>query len=135
MKTIVDLITTPMPMPVIHRIVVAYALGWYWANAHQEDPEDNNSQPSILVPIHETFSENNKRRNGFDNGRHTVPHPVHVQDVGLFETHDGKVDDSDVSRDTAKKVAQLVAACEELQMKVTKYFGDRKEEEVDHEAL
>jgi hypothetical protein len=128
MKAVWDLVTTPMPLPVIHRVVIAYALGWYWANAHQEDPNDNNKQSSILVPVGETFPENKKRRNGFEHSRHAVPHAVHVQDVRLFETDDREVNDPDVSSETTKKVAQLVAACEELQMKVTKYFGDRKEE-------
>ena len=122
------MITTPMPMPVTQRLVLAYVLAWHWTNTHQENPQNNNEQPNVLVPICQTLTENKKRCERLDHRGYAVPHAVHVQDVRLFETHDGEIDDSDVSSDTSEKVAQLVASCKELQMKVTEYFGERKYE-------
>jgi len=130
MNALWSLVTTPMPMPVANRLVIAYALAWHWSNTHEENPENNDGQPEILVPIREPFSKNNKRRNGFECSRDTVPHPIHVQDVPLSQGLDQEIDYSNVPGDTAEKVAQLVAACEELQLKVTEYFGERKQEYV-----
>ena len=82
------------------------------------------------MPSREPFSEDNKRRNRFECSRDAVPQPIHVHDIPLFQGLDQEIDDGNVPRDTAEKVAQLVAACEILQLKVTEYFGDRKQKYV-----
>ena len=130
MNALWSLVTTPMPMPVSNRLIIAYALAWHWSNTHKENSDNNDKQPSILMPSREPFSEDNKRRNRFECSRDTVPHPIHVQDIPLFQGLDQEIDDGNVPRDTAEKVAQLVAACELLQLKVTEYFCDRKQKYV-----
>jgi hypothetical protein len=124
-----------MPLSLYNRFLIAYILARGWSDSHQENPRNNNEQPDVLVPVCKTFSENNKRRNGFEYSRYPVPHAIHENNIRLFETDYEEVYDPDISSETTEKIAQLVASCKELQMKVAEYFGDRQDYQIEGETF
>lgn len=92
--------------------------------AHYYKTYYNHDQPEILRPVIETFTENKKRRQGFEQPRHPVPHPVDPKDVALFESSDEEVDDTGISEETAAKIRELTLARKELELKVTQYLKE-----------
>lgn len=118
-----DLYWCPMHLSFRQKIKLALLLG-YLAHAHQENAKYDDCESGILIPRVETLPQNYISSDGLKNRRDAVPHPVDPEDVCLFEASDGEIDDPCISEETAAKVAELVAACKELQLKVTEYFGD-----------
>ena len=100
---------------------------WYMADAHQKYACYDYSESDVLLPRVETLSEDDIRGDRFKYGRNSIPHPVDPEDVGIFESLDGEIDDPEISEETTAKIAELVAACKELQLKVTEYFGDAQQ--------
>lgn len=118
-----DLYWCPMRLSFRQKIKVAMLLG-YLAHTHQKNTENDDYEAGILIPRIETLPENYICRDGFKNRRHPIPHSVDPEDIGIFEASDQEEDNSGVSEETAAKVAELVAACKEFQLKITEYFGD-----------
>jgi hypothetical protein len=102
-------------------------LVWYLAHAHSYDTRNNQQKTRILFPVRQTLAKNDKGGNRFQNSRHSIPDSIDKQDIGTLETFNGEIDDPEISEDTAAKICELVAACKELQMKVTEYFGQTQE--------
>lgn len=92
--------------------------------AHYYKTNCNHDQPEILRPVIETFTENKKRRQGFEQTRNSVPHPVDPKDVALFESSDEEVDDTGISEETAAKIRELTLARKELELKVAQYLKE-----------
>ena len=106
-------------------------LVWNLSRAQQEQSAYDEYEPEVVIPGIEAFTEYEIRRQGFDNSRETVPHAVDVHDVALCETFDEEEYDTGVSSETAEKIAQLVLACKEFQLKVADDFGERQPREID----
>jgi hypothetical protein len=95
------------------------------ALAQQHKASCNHSQTEVLKPIGETFSENKKRRQGFDQPRKAIPHTVNPENVALFESSDEEVYDTGISEETSAKIRELTLARKELELKVTQYLKER----------
>ena len=95
-------------------------LVWNLTRLEQEQTAHDEYESEIMCPGIEAFTEDKIRRQGFDNPRETVPHPVDVHDVALCETSDEEEYDTRVSCETAEQISQLVLACKEFQLKVAK---------------
>lgn len=134
LKELWDLYWCPMRLSIRQKIKLALLLG-YLTYTEKKDTQYDDCEAGILMPRVETLSENYVRRDGLYNRRNPVPHPVHPEDVCLFEALDEEEDDAAVSEETAAKVAELVAACKELQLKVTEYFGDAEQYKVQHDTV
>ena len=109
-------------MPHLFQLAVTMALMSNAALAQQYKARRNHSQAQILKPVIEPFTENEKRRQGFDHTRHAIPHPVDPKNVALFESSDEEVDDTGISDETAAKIRELTLARKELELKVTQYL-------------
>ena len=133
LKQLWDLYWCPMRLSVRQKVKLALLLG-YLAHAEQKYAENDDYEAGILLPRVETLTENDVRRDRLKNCRNPVPHPVHPEDVGIFEASDGEEDDPGISEETAAKIAELVAACKELQLKVTEYFGDAQQYEIQNDT-
>lgn len=120
LKELWDLYWCPMKLTFGEKLLVV----WYIAHAHSNDTGNNHQKTRILFPICQSFPKNDKGGNRFQNSRHTIPNSIDIHDIGTLETLDSEIDDTDVSEDTTTKIRELVAACKELQMKVTENFGD-----------
>jgi hypothetical protein len=94
-------------------------LVWNFTRLQQEQAAYDEYQPEVMIPGIETFTEDKVRRQGFDYPRESVPHAVDVHDVALCETSDEEEYDTSISSETTEKIAQLVLACKEFQLKVT----------------
>lgn len=101
LKELWDLYWCPMRLSVRQKMKLALLLG-YLAHAEQKD----DCETGVHI---EMLSEH--RRNAI---------PEHI---GIFEESDEEEDDPTVSDETAARIAELVAACKELQLKATDYFG------------
>ena len=106
-------------------------LVWNLSRTQQEQTAYDEYEPEVVIPGIETFTEYEIRRQGFDDARETVPHPVDVHDVALCETSDEEEYDTGVSCETAEQIAQLVLACKEFQLKVADNLGERESREID----
>ena len=94
-------------------------LVWNLSRVQQEQTAYDEYESEIMIPGIESFTEDKIRRQGFDNPRESIPHPVDVHDVALCETSDEEEYDTSISCETAEQIAQLVLACKEFQLKVT----------------
>jgi hypothetical protein len=112
-------------MPHLFQLAVTMALMSNAALAQQYKASRNHSQAQILKPVIEPFTENEKRRQGFDHTRNAIPHPVDPKNVALFESSDEEVDDTGISEETAAKIRELTLARKELELKVTQYLKER----------
>jgi len=106
-------------------------LVWNLSRVQDEQTAYDEYESEVVIPGIEAFTEYEIRRQGFDDTRQTVPHPVDVHDVALCETSDEEEYDTSVSCDTAEQIAQLVLACKEFQLKVADDFGERQACEID----
>jgi uncharacterized protein YeaC (DUF1315 family) len=106
-------------------------LVWNLSRVQEEQTAYDEYESEIVIPGIEAFTEYEIRRQGFDNPRQTVPHPVDVHDIALCETSDEEEYDTTVSSETAEQIAQLVLACKELQLKVADNLGERESREID----
>jgi hypothetical protein len=129
LKELWDLYWCPMRLSVRQKMKLALLLGCL-AHAKQKNAKYDDCEAGILMPRVETLPENYVCRYRLKNRRNPVPHSIYPEDVCLFEASDEEEDDTAVSEETAAKVAELVAACKELQLKVTEYFGDAEQYEV-----
>lgn len=134
LKQLWDLYWCPMRLSVRQKMKLALLLG-YLAHAEQKDAEYDDCEAGILIPRVETLTEYDVRRDRLKNRRNAVPHPVDPEDICLFENFDEEKDDPTISDETTAKVAELVAACKELQLKVTEYFGDAEQYEVQYDTV
>jgi hypothetical protein len=134
LKELWDLYWCPMRLSVRQKVKLALLLG-YLAHAEQKDAKYDDCEAGILMPRVETLPENYIGSNRLKYRRNAVPHPVHPEDIGIFEASDEEEDDPAISEETTAKVAELVAACKELQLKVTEYFGDAKQYEIQHDTV
>ena len=105
-------------------------LVWNLSRAQQEQSAYDEYESEVMIPGIEAFTEYEIRRYGFDDARKTIPHAVDIHDVALCETSDEEEYDTAVSRETTEKIAQLMLACKELQLKVTDNLGERESCEV-----
>jgi hypothetical protein len=101
-------------------------LVWNLSRAQQEQSAYDEYESDVMIPGIEAFTEYEIRRQCFDDSRETVPHAVDIHDVALCETSDEEEYDTAVSRETTEKIAQLMLACKELQLKVTDNLGERE---------
>lgn len=106
-------------------------LVWNLSRVQDEQTAYDEYESEVVIPGIEAFTEYEIRRQGFDDTRQTVPHPVDVHDVALCETSDEEEYDTSVSCDTTEQIAQLVLACKEFQLKVADDFGERQACEID----
>jgi hypothetical protein len=97
----------------------------------QEQSAYDEYESEVMIPGIESFTEYEIRRQGFDNPRETVPHPVHIHDVALCETSDEEEYDTGVSCETTEQIAQLVLACKEFQLKVAQDLSERESREIE----
>ena len=97
----------------------------------QEQSAYDEYESEVMIPGIESFTKYEIRRQGFDNPRETVPHPVHIHDVALCETSDEEEYDTGVSCETTEQIAQLVLACKEFQLKVAQDLSERESREID----
>jgi len=98
-------------------------LVWNLSRSQKEQSAYDEYEPEVVIPGIEAFAEYEIRRQGFDNSREAVPHPVDVHDVALCETSDEEEYDTSISSETTEQIAQLVLACKEFQLKVTEDFS------------
>ena len=101
---------------------VCFILLCYAALTQKYKTECHERYTDVLHPVIEPFTEEYKCSQGLENTRYTVPHTVDPQDVALFEGSDEEIDDPSISDETAAKIRELVLACKELELKVTKYL-------------
>ena len=106
-------------------------LVWNLSRAQQEQTAYDEYESEIVVPGIETFTEYEVRRQGFDYPREAVPHPVDIHDVALCETSDEEEYDTSISCETTEKIAQLVLACKEFQLKVPQDLSKSQACEID----
>jgi len=106
-------------------------LVWNLSRTQQEQTAYDEYESEVMCPGIEAFTEDKIRRQGFDNPRQTVPHPVDVHDVALCETSDEEEYDTSVSSETTEQIAQLMLACKEFQLKVADNLGERESCEID----
>ena len=106
-------------------------LVWNLSRLEKEQSTYDEYESEIVIPGIEAFTEYEVRRQGFDDPRETIPHPVDIHDVALCETSDEEEYDTSVSRETTEQIAQLVLACKELQLKVADDFGESESREID----
>jgi hypothetical protein len=106
-------------------------LVWNLSRSQKEQTAYDEYESEIVCPGIEAFTEYEIRRQGFDNPRKTIPHAVDVHDVALCETSDEEEYDTSVSCETTEKIAQLMLACKELQLKVADNLGECESCEVD----
>ena len=106
-------------------------LVWNLSRVQQEQAAYDEYESEIMIPGIESFTEDEIRRQGFDDSRETIPHTVDIHDVALCETSDEEEYDTSVSCETAEQIAQLVLACKEFQLKVTDDLSERESCEVD----
>lgn len=106
-------------------------LVWNLSRVQQEQTAYYEYQPEVMIPGIETFTEDKVRRQGFDYSRETVPHAVDVHDVALCETSDEEEYDTSISCETTEKIAQLVLACKEFQLKVPQDLSKSQACEID----
>jgi uncharacterized protein YeaC (DUF1315 family) len=106
-------------------------LVWNLSRTQQEQTAYDEYESEVMCPGIEAFTEDKIRRQGFDNPRQTVPHPVDVHDVALCETSDEEEYDTSVSSETTEQIAQLMLACKEFQLKVAQDLGERESCEID----
>jgi ribosomal protein L24 len=105
-------------------------LVWNLTRLEQEQAAYDEYESDIMIPGVEAFTENEIRRQGFDDPRKTIPHPVDIHDVALCETSDEEEYDTSVSCETTEQIAQLVLACKELQLKVADNLSERESREI-----
>lgn len=111
-------------MPHLFQLAVTMALISNAALSQQYKAGRNHSQAQILKPVIEPLAENKNRRQGFDQARNAIPHPVDPKNVALFESSDEEVDDTGISDETAAKIRELTLARKELELKVTQYLKE-----------
>lgn len=111
-------------MPHLFQLAVSMALISNAALSQQYKAGRNHSQAQILKPVIEPLAENKNRRQGFDQARNAIPHPVDPKNVALFESSDEEVDDTRISDETAAKIRELTLARKELELKVTQYLKE-----------
>ena len=106
-------------------------LVWNFTRLQQEQAAYDECESEVMFPGIEAFAEYKVRRQGFDYPRETVPHAVDVHDVALCETSDEEEYDTSISCETTEKIAQLVLACKEFQLKVTDNLSKSQACEID----
>jgi uncharacterized protein YeaC (DUF1315 family) len=106
-------------------------LVWNLSRVQQEQAAYDEYETEVMIPRIETFAEYEIRCKGFNDARETVPHAVDVHDVALCETSDEEEYDTCISSETAEKIAQLVFACKEFELKVADDFSKSQSCEID----
>jgi hypothetical protein len=106
-------------------------LVWNLTRLQQEQTAYDECESEVMFPGIESFTEDKIRRQGFDYTRETVPHTVDVHDVALCETSDEEEYDTSISCETTEKIAQLVLACKEFQLKVPQDLSKSQACEID----
>ena len=99
-------------------------LVWNLSRTQQEQTAYDEYESEVVIPGIEALTEDKVRRQGFDYTREAVPHAVDVHDVALCETSDEEEDDTGISSETTEKIAELVLACKEFELKVSDDFGE-----------
>lgn len=110
-------------------LAIATLIGHAALLQHHKTQGDH-SQTDILAPVVETLAQKDVRRKGFEQPRDAIPCRIYKQDVSLFESSDEEVYDTGISSETTEKIRELSSACKELQLKVSKYFEQGHEEDV-----
>ena len=106
-------------------------LVWNLSRVQEEQTAYDEYESEVVVPGIEAFTEYEIRRQGFDNSRETIPHPVDIHDVALCETSDEEEYDTSVSCETTEQIAQLMLACKEFQLKIADNLGKSQAREIE----
>lgn len=83
---------------------------------------DNETKAAILCARIQAFTQQEIYRKSLDDGRDTIPHPVHIHDVPALESLDEEVYDTGISDETASQILLLAAASKEFKLRISEDF-------------